>query len=1170
MPPSSSPLPVERPYRDISHVGMEEKDAGMDSVESLMKKMELASTTEVSVDDLAHSLKEHFNLEADDSNIRNLAQFVMRLKLKEPVDASNDASAQSIPPEDISSRQASKPWMESGRGSSRNRDASPPASNQSTPSTAEVKPASKSPLRSQSPLFRFNQRTSSKLFSPGGLPPPTPFRSRPSPVEATPIVNNAHVDFSFSPPSSAETFDSVDRTFQSNPDTADTPGFYVETPNIFTPMAGDVSAEADEVAKTGIAKRRNKNETTTPDLKVFPPGEYSTLQQEFRSPPQFNVNLKKSKKPGVARPRRQHPRPQPQPEPVPTAFKPAGSSQQNTVPPPISTQKPAPAAFASQPQAVPVTTYHQPDPDTFVKRETFQASPLYNVQQGTGLFSPLDSPMDLELVFNMGSSPSAKRSSPGSRPRRSVQKKNSSPKLRFQGVPNARPVEPMQKPAPKVDTIVKPESQQPVPCFETIPVATVDYSGRDAMVEAFRKEARELYIEGNYRASVRQYTRALAAHNSMTIADGRDDRRATLLANRAAALLMLGAYEAAACNCKEAATFVTNLEPTAKGEFVISGESGPLLKAKVYTRMGRAFMKQGKLDDAAKAFDRALDVIQMTHDTIGKASAENRTLLSQVQIDASAGKSEISRCQEAVDAIHKCGLRTPNDAWTVSRILNLRGLSSINAALSLAPGWQVLLELKVSCLASLNRWREVYLCCERIASDTVKFDGVFTEDLLPLSLLPNVPVAKYLKASLPENEEIGKLSSKAVAEAVVRLPSSLQPLYIRALRLEERCDPALNALNALCVFVNAFVQGVELMKLSWIVVERNKLDQTIDTKGKGDCFFRSSDYKAAVDQYTACLQIDSAGRPLESEGLAGGRLHAVLHCNRAAAYMALLKYRDAIADCTAALRIHSHYMKAMLRRSRCYVRLNRFDEAQTEYERYVHLVETARAANAPSTAFDNNTACIFDLPRDVRDCDLFAVKEELNEVTRAKINAENNKRREEAERQSREKWYKDSFGHSKPGDAERRRQEWYGQQGKGSRRWDSFNGKGPNSNGSNTNQGESSRGAGTSARRAKSYREEHQQQGESAGKDERKENVFGSPVSDKSVCHYKVLQLKSTATEGEIKKAYKMAALKYHPDKNKETDTTDMFRRVRLAYDVLKDPAQKREYDLQLRWNRRF
>lgn len=42
-----------------------------------------------------------------------------------------------------------------------------------------------------------------------------------------------------------------------------------------------------------------------------------------------------------------------------------------------------------------------------------------------------------------------------------------------------------------------------------------------------------------------------------------------------------------------------------------------------------------------------------------------------------------------------------------------------------------------------------------------------------------------------------------------------------------------------------------------------------------------------------------------------------------------------------------------------------------------------------------------------------------------------------------------------------------------------------------------------------------------------------------------------TASEKEIKKAFRQLALKYHPDKNKEKDSEEKFKQIAEAYEVL-------------------
>lgn len=61
--------------------------------------------------------------------------------------------------------------------------------------------------------------------------------------------------------------------------------------------------------------------------------------------------------------------------------------------------------------------------------------------------------------------------------------------------------------------------------------------------------------------------------------------------------------------------------------------------------------------------------------------------------------------------------------------------------------------------------------------------------------------------------------------------------------------------------------------------------------------------------------------------------------------------------------------------------------------------------------------------------------------------------------------------------------------------------------------------------------------------------------------YYKVMGVDETASSDEIKKAYRVLARKYHPDVSKEPNAEERFKEVGEAYEVLKDPEKRREYD---------
>jgi len=63
-------------------------------------------------------------------------------------------------------------------------------------------------------------------------------------------------------------------------------------------------------------------------------------------------------------------------------------------------------------------------------------------------------------------------------------------------------------------------------------------------------------------------------------------------------------------------------------------------------------------------------------------------------------------------------------------------------------------------------------------------------------------------------------------------------------------------------------------------------------------------------------------------------------------------------------------------------------------------------------------------------------------------------------------------------------------------------------------------------------------------------------------CYYETLAIDRTASDGEIKAAFRKYAMQYHPDRNPGDKTSEhRFKEINEAYEVLKDPDKRAAYD---------
>ncbi|XP_038072448.1 dnaJ homolog subfamily C member 7-like [Patiria miniata] len=163
-------------------------------------------------------------------------------------------------------------------------------------------------------------------------------------------------------------------------------------------------------------------------------------------------------------------------------------------------------------------------------------------------------------------------------------------------------------------------------------------------------------------------------------------------------------------------------------------------------------------------------------------------------------------------------------------------------------------------------------------------------------------------------------ASQAVNGILMREPRNADAIYVRGLCLyyQDNMDKALQH----------FQQTLKLApdhSSARVAFKKCKLLKS--KKEEGNERFKGGRYKEAYDLYTEALEVD----PLNVN------TNAKIYCNRATVCSKLKKPDQAILDCNKALELDPDYLKALMRRAKCYKETEQYEEAVRDYEKVCQM-----------------------------------------------------------------------------------------------------------------------------------------------------------------------------------------------------------------------------------------
>merc|ERR1739838_698748 len=150
--------------------------------------------------------------------------------------------------------------------------------------------------------------------------------------------------------------------------------------------------------------------------------------------------------------------------------------------------------------------------------------------------------------------------------------------------------------------------------------------------------------------------------------------------------------------------------------------------------------------------------------------------------------------------------------------------------------------------------------------------------------------------------------------------SNADAIYVRGMCLyyQDNAERAFNHFQQVLRFAPDHKKARDIYKKAKVLKQK---------KEEGNEAFKKADFQVAYNLYTEALAID----PLNKH------TNAKLYFNRATVGSKLNNATQAIDDCTAAINLDEGYLKAYLRRAKCYQAEEKHEEAVRDYEKVCKL-----------------------------------------------------------------------------------------------------------------------------------------------------------------------------------------------------------------------------------------